>query len=223
MLLPILLLCFAAAAELRTQAVTFVNPPAWLKERAVERTVDRVQAFLEWDIRRVQAHWYTDEKAFGAVHGFGATVLAVARKKDQTLHFGPRVTAGNFDSVFGHELAHIILFQKYKDAIPKWLEEGLANRAGKRGKVDYGWLAAQPERDVTQLDHPFSGAADSGYHYTASTALIEMLASKCDLGDLLQLSVGKKLETYIANTCGIADINVEFRNWVRRKKGSRSP
>src|SRR5690606_11603914 len=124
-------------------------------------------------------------------HGLGGSVLALARKSSNSIHIGPRVTTENFDQVFGHELVHIISNQKYKGAIPKWLEEGLANHLSKKGKVDYKWLAAKPfPKDVTQLSHPFSGTDDdTRYHYLASQALAEMIFSKCSMQTLLQLSV----------------------------------
>lgn len=201
--------------------------PKWLQARRVEKVTDRVESYLEWDIRRVRVLWYTDAQAFAKGHGYGDTVLAFARKQDNSIHIGPRVTDANFDGVFGHELTHIILFQKYQGSVPNWLEEGLSNFVSKQGKVDYAWLGSQPPRDVTSLSHPFksltvAGAQPAGfdaprYHYQASTALIEMIAAKCDLRDLLQLSLKKKLETYLANTCGLSDVNQEFRKWLARK------
>ena len=82
------------------------------------------------------------------------------------------------DHVIGHELVHVILRQKYKGAIPGWLEEGLANYTGKMGgKVDYKWLQTQPKVDVMTLSHPFSGSVGFRYHYIASTGVMEMIAS----------------------------------------------
>jgi hypothetical protein len=69
------------------------------------------------------------------------------------------------------------------------------------------------------LKHPFSAVATSSarYHYQASQALVEMIASHCSLDDLLRLSVGKKLENYLSTFCSIDDINAEFRKWVAKK------
>jgi hypothetical protein len=50
----------------------------------------------------------------------------------------------------------------------------------------------------------------------ASTALAEMIAAHCDLEDLLQLATGKKLESYLATTCGIGDLNAEFQKWIHQ-------
>src|SRR5262249_53923433 len=110
-----------------------------------------------------------------------------------------------------------------KDAIPLWLDEGLANYIAQHGTVDYAWLAKQPPGDVRQLAHPFSpGGPDGGvdrvkFCYQASTALMEMIASTCAISDILQLSLHSKLENYLSTICGIADINSEFRNWIARK------
>jgi hypothetical protein len=127
---------------------------------------------------------------------------------------------------------HIIVFQKYKSAIPAWLDEGLANYAADRRNVSYAWLKTQPYRDVSTLVHPFekartdesgpykvgsavgSGPDRARYHYEASTAVMEMIATHCDIHDLLQLSVGKKLETYLSTYCGINDVNAEFKAWL---------
>jgi hypothetical protein len=205
--------------EIRTNTVTMPEAPAWLTASRVERVVDRVQSKLEWDIRRVSVRWYSDPAAFQKAHGFDASVQAFARKQDGSVHLGPKTTQENFDAVFGHELAHIVLGQKYKTAIPNWLEEGLANYVAQKGSVDYAWLATQPRRDVRTMNHPFAASAPAGarYHYQASTALIEMLAAKCSLADLLQLSVGKKLENFLATYCQIPDVNAAFDQWLQRK------
>ena len=216
-----------SAEEIVTNAVVIRNPPAWLTERRVEKAVDRAQAFLEWDIRKVQVTWYFDESEFFDAHKLGNSVVAFANKQNNTIHIGPRVNQKNFDSVFAHELTHIVLGQKYKSSIPKWLEEGLANAVGKYGSVDYSWLQSQTLRPVRGMEHPFKGltAGDpttsdrARYHYVASSALIELIASKCKLNDLLQLSVEKGLENYLPTFCRIKDLDAEFKAWVSRKAG----
>ncbi|MBX3022547.1 MAG: hypothetical protein KF799_12815 [Bdellovibrionales bacterium] len=210
---------FACAHEIQTNAVHMADAPDWLKRTRVEKIIDRIQTQLEWSIRRIEVTWYKDATTFQKAHGLGPMAMAVARKGDNTIHLGPLVNAQNFDQVFGHELVHIILGQKYKDAVPKWLEEGLANHLGKYGKVDYAWLARQPfPEDVRKLTHPYSGAASRvHYHYVASQALLEMIAKKCDLANLLRLSVGEGMESYLSTYCEIKDLNAEFRAWVKKK------
>lgn len=209
------------AADLATNETAFSSAPSWLTVGRINRIVGQVQRSLEWDIRKVKVIWYDNQQTFQKVHGYGSSVLAVSRKTDNSIHLGPRVNQSNFDVTFGHELVHIILFQKYQDAIPKWLEEGLANYVAKRGKPDYVWLAAQPERDVRTLAHPYQATSsintNSNYHYQASTALAELIASKCNLNELLQLSMGQKLEGYLATFCRIPDINQEFKIWIKKK------
>ncbi len=138
-----------------------------------------------------------------------------------TVHFGPSVDDKDFDGVFGHELVHIILAQKYKEAIPPWFEEGLANHIAKFGNVDYNWLAKQKApQDVRALSHPFKGLVVSArYHYQASQALAEMIGKKCDMENLLRLSVGKNLEDYLPTYCEIKDLNGEFKKWISRRSG----
>jgi len=114
---------------------------------------------------------------------------------------------------------HIIIYQKYKEAIPKWLEEGLANYLAKQGQVNYQWLAAHPfPKDVRGLTHPYDGDVDSiHYHYMASQALVEMIAKKCDLTNLLRLSVGRNLDAYLDTYCEIKDLNAAYQKWVKAK------
>jgi hypothetical protein len=211
------------AQEIDTNIAHANSAPSWARASRVDRVADQIQSKLEWDIRKIHLNFYTDQAAFRRAHGFDDTVLAFSRKQDNSVNIGPRVTDSNFDKVFGHELVHIILFQKYKDAVPNWLNEGLANYLSKHDQVDYVWLSAQPSRDVLTLSHPFvtgaNGVVAGGarYHYQASQALMEMIASHCEVTDLLQLSVGKKLETYLPTLCEISDINAEFRAWLKRK------
>lgn len=202
--------------ELLTNATHHADAPKWVTKGRIDRIVDHIQMILEWDIHRAEVIWYTDQKKFEKVHDMGSTVLAFSRKSNNTIYVGPRVTEKNFDQVFGHELVHIISFQKYKEAIPKWLEEGLANYLSKMGKVDYKWLASKPfPDDVRSLTHPFNGSDDHiRYHYVASQALTEMIAGKCDLRNLLRLSVGTKMDGYLDTYCNIKDINATFKKWV---------
>jgi hypothetical protein len=222
------------AVEIDSNAIHSAQAPAWLTSARLDQVVEKIQSRLEWDIRKVNLLWYGDQAEFFKVHRFEGNVLAFFRAQDNTVHLGPRVNDGNFNAVFGHELVHVILYQKYKGAVPKWLEEGLANylsnhqppartKAGTSDlahwKVDYKWLASQGERDVLTLRHPFVGAVSGAarYHYQASQALMEMIASHCPVTDLLQLSVGKKLESFLSTLCGIEDINAEFRKWVKAR------
>lgn len=206
------------SADLRINSMSFKNAPSWLSERRLEKVVSRIESVLEWDIRRIQVERISSQAEFEKIHGWGPAVLALAYPGSHRIQVGPKVTDESFDSVFGHELAHVIMFQKYKRAIPKWLEEGVANYAGRKGTVDYSWLSKQGDQDVTALTHPFlDPKTGMRFHYMASTALVEMIASKCRLMDLLQLSVSKKLEIYLPTFCGIRDVNADFRAWVKRK------
>jgi hypothetical protein len=213
----------AFAKNVELNAANFQDAPSWLTRSRAQRVVDRAQNFLEWDIRKVTVHAHPTQEAFNQVHSYGDSVLAISLRGQNTIHLGPRVTNDNFDAIFGHELTHIILHQKYAGAVPQWLEEGLANYVGKQGRVDYRWLSTQPKFDIRSLGHPFAGkkgappSIEPRLHYQASTAAIEMLAAACDLRDLLQLSVGKKLETYIERTCGISDINSHYQTWLVKK------
>jgi predicted SprT family Zn-dependent metalloprotease len=206
------------AEDIDTNEVAIPAAPSWLTSSRVDKVVEHVQNKLEWDVRKINVKFYTDEAQFEKLHGFGSSVLAFSQKNTLTIAMGPRINTTNFDAIFGHELTHMILYQKYKTAIPGWLEEGLADYIGQNSKVDYVWLAAQEHPDVRTMSHPFKAQVQSPrYQYQASTAVIEMLAAKCGLDDLLQLSVGSNLEHYFATFCGIPDINQAFKEWVQMK------
>jgi hypothetical protein len=204
------------AAELLTNSAHFSNAPKWLTSTKVNKVADSVGSFLEWDIHRVEVVWYDNQSSFENAHGLGPLVLALSRRNESKILIGPRVTPENFEQIFGHELVHVIVYQKYKEAIPKWLEEGLANYITKASKVDYIWLShhAFPE-DVRKLLHPFAGSEDHiHYHYYASQALTEMIAAKCDFKNLLRLSVGRDMDRYLDTYCNIKDLNLAFHKWV---------
>lgn len=211
----------ADAKDITTNEVKMTNAPEWVRQPRIERITDRIQTKLEWSTRRVGVHWYKTQDDFDRVHKYGAMATAVTKHLNgtSTIHLGPNVTDRNFDEIFGHELVHVIVFQKYKGAIPKWLEEGLANHLSSRGKVNYRWLAAQPfPNDVRELAHPFQGTASGVlYRYKASQAFAEMLDGKCDLENLIRLSVERKMEDYMSTYCEIKDLNQAFRDWVRKR------
>jgi hypothetical protein len=211
----------AYAGEIESNAFHMAEAPAWLTRNRAEKVVDRVQTKLEWTIRKIEVIWYKDQASFEKAHSLGKGVLAFARKAPEggSIHLGPNVTNEKFDSVFGHELTHIIFGQKYKQAIPGWLEEGLANYVGRHDHVDYAYLKKQPlPSDVKLLAHPFKNTVSTPhYHYQASHALAEMIAKKCDMENLLRLSVGEKMDGYLDTYCGIKDVNAEFKKWVESK------
>ncbi len=193
--------------------------PKWLTGTRINKVADKVQSTLEWTIRRAEVIWYSDENEFVTAHGLSPTLVAFSKKIANTIHLGPKITEKNFDAIFAHELVHIVAFQKYKEAIPAWLEEGLANHIGSTAKVNYKWLQAQdlPE-NVFDLAHPLAGSESQiHFRYVASQALTEMLAKKCDFKNLLRLSVGRKMESYISTYCGIKDLNASFRSWIKEK------
>ncbi len=83
--LSLFLLCptntqFALGAEISTNETLFVNPPSWLTESRVNRTVESVQRYMEWNIRRVTVKWYTNQDEFQKAHGYDSSVLAVSNK-----------------------------------------------------------------------------------------------------------------------------------------------
>ena len=216
----IIVFCLQSFSKtLETNSFNFHDAPEWLKRTRTEKVTDRIQGRLEWTIRKIAVYYIKDQNEFERKHGLGPLPRAVTVKRPnkQEIFLGPQVNQENFDWIFGHELVHIIIYQKYKDAIPKWLEEGLANHLAKKiDKIDYKWLASKPfPKDVRQMNHPLSGTKeDVIYHYTASQALAEMLEKKCDLENLIRLSVERKMENYIETYCEIKDLNKAFKEWV---------
>jgi hypothetical protein len=208
-----------AGKMLVTNAVRFHDAPEWLGESRLERAVTPIEDVLEWRVRRIDVYRHASLERFSAESSLRFGPVAFFRRKDGTIHLGPKVTDDNFDRVFGHELVHAIFWQKYRGAIPVWLEEGLANYLGRRSPPDYRWLAAQPRTPVTKLVHPDRDETGSRYHYEASTAAIAMIAAKCSLRDLLQLSVGRKMTTYLSTYCEIRDVDQAFDAWLAAQAG----
>ncbi len=216
----VLALNFANAKDVQGNGFIIPKAPEWLMRTRVEKVVDRMQTALEWTVHKINVNWYTDQAEFEKAHGLGRHARAVAQKNLNTILIGPKVTNENFDQVFGHELVHIIAYQKYKVGIPKWLEEGLANYLSKNGKVDYSWLKKQAlPSSVFDLSHPMSGSSqDILFKYQTSQALAEMISKKCDLTNLLRLSVGRNMEDYLKTYCEIPDLNEAYRKWIEKQK-----
>jgi len=208
------------SAELSTNCAHFNEAPKWLTLSRVNRVADTVSRIMEWDIRRVEVQWYQNQNDFEKAHSLGPMALAVTQRSINRILLGPKVIESNFDRIFGHELVHITSEQKYKGAIPKWLEEGMANHIAKFGKVDYAALSKQPlPKDISKMVHPMSGTEkDILHHYMTSQALAEMLNSRCDFRNLLRLSVQRKMEDYLEKICRISDINESFHKWVKSQK-----
>jgi hypothetical protein len=205
-----------ATESISTGSLELQSPPSWVSPNRVERVTEKVQNTLEWQTRRVKVLFYADEARFRKAHGLSGDILGFTREREQIIHLGPAVNSANFDEVLGHELAHIILFQKYKGAIPPWMVEGLANKAAGRSPVDYVWLSRQKLPAVRALRHPFRDAS-SRLHYQLSTAVVELLQRRCDFPDLLQMSLKGGVEARLGPLCGITDLDRAASDWVRDK------
>jgi hypothetical protein len=230
----IALLLFAAstalAGELKINSVYMADAPSWLTQSRVNTIVERIQHFTEWDLGMVRVVWFNSPEAYrkelGASAEAAEVVLGFSRPELGRIYMGPRIDTTNFDGVFGHELMHVVVHQHYNGSIPKWLEEGLANHVAKmEDQVDYAFLASRPVTRVKTLEHhPFSAKGPGPrYHYMASTALMEMIAHKCKLKELLKLSVGDKLEEWLDSYCHISDVDTEFKKWIKTKSGTEPP
>ncbi len=213
-----LLSALCEAKSVTTNSVIIDNAPAWVSEYSVQSVVDRIESRLEWSIHRTRATFYADQALFiSKFNGRAAPdILAFTKRNDLSIHLGPRIKKENFAGVFGHELAHVILFQKYKDAIPPWLTEGLCNSVAGNEKISYVWLAAQePRFDISTLAHPYDkqNKNRADLHYRASLAVVKMLEKKCpDFRELLNLSLKSKLADFLPTYCNISDLNTTF--WI---------
>ncbi len=212
----------AFAKDFTTNSLQVKDAPEWVTQRVVERVSDKIENKLEWKIRRVPVVWHASHETYGRAHSLGPAAAAVTVKSDKKteIHIGPNVIKADYAQILGHELVHVAFYQKYKGSIPEWLEEGFANFLSRKKRVDLNEL--KPEilpKDVTKLGHPFKGAQTNIHlQYKISQALVEMLDDKCDLDRLLRLSVRKKIETYIRNTCGITNINDDFKEWLSKNR-----
>ena len=214
------------AKDFRTNEFLVKNAPSWVKASKIEKIADRIQSQLEWSTRRVPLIWHSHESSFAKVHKLRPMPLAVTIKspKKTEIHLGPGINKKNYAKMIGHELVHVVFFQKYHGAIPPWLEEGFANHLSKQDPVNYKWLSKQIlPKDVTKMQHPYKQTnIDLHVHYKSSQALVEMLKKKCDLSNLLRLSVERKMANYIKSYCNIKDINKSFHDWIKRKALSKN-
>lgn len=209
------------AAEIRTNELVIHNAPKWLRRPKVEKVTDKIQRHLEWATRRTPVYWHASEQSFAKAQSLGARPVAVTKKSQSgsSIHLSPRVTVKNYQAILGHELVHLIFYQKYKGAIPRWLEEGFANHLSRKTKVRYEWLRKQNlPADIRSLGHPFSQTdLPVEIHYAVSQAVVAMLDDRCDLQNLLRLSVQRKMADYIKTYCEINDINQAFKDWLSKK------
>lgn len=223
---------FWVGVLLVTNAASFENAPKWLTALRVNRVVDHVVYEIPWSIHRVRVRWFDSASEFAAAHGLksdgSSNILAVTKKNENEMDIGPGVNTKNFDGVFGHELVHVIISQKYGiGAIPPWLEEGLANYTAKRNDVRFveikKYLNEHPDFDVRTLGHPFSGNTVPGVsadlQYSMSTVLMQSIAAHCDAYDLLQMATGKgnSVEGWLEKICDISDLNKTFRDYVAKR------
>lgn len=211
------------AKEINLNQLTLYNAPDWLTSDSVQSVVDRVQNYLEWDLRKLPVYYYQDMADFNKQHQFKFGVDAFFRKGDSSIHLSPKVLANNFAQVFGHELVHALFFQKYKQAIAVWLEEGLANTIAQYPSPNYQWLKNQSWPSISTMGHVSQNVVDAKVYYSVSTAVIEMIREKCDLRELLKLSVGSQFTSYLKTYCGIEDLNQDFKAWVVKKADSPAP
>lgn len=226
--LSLILLLFASistAKTLKTGAALMLDAPPWLTEEHVNQVVQEIESKLAWKTKRVTVHWHSAEKAFKKRHNLGPMIIAVTinTEKGSAIHLGPKINKQNFDSTFGHELVHLVLHQKYKGAIPAWLEEGMAHHLANSGKVDYAWLSRQSLPHDIKAIGVSTGPSAIPYRYMASQALTEMLDEKCNLKTLLQLHVLRRIEHYLSGNCEIADVSRAYKEWIKRKSLEQKP
>lgn len=206
------------AEAIELNSLHFENPPEWITQQALQKVVTQVERKLEWDIRKIQVRYIPDAEAFEKTHTMGKTVQAFTRTRTGEILLGPLVNTKNWQTVLRHELTHVVLLQKYKNAVPDWMVEGLANRVGGERRVDYAWLKEQNWKTVRTLIHPFSEKDQSKLHYQLSQAAVEFIESRCPLAELLQLSVGRSVEKYLKTFCRVESLDTELKAWISSRK-----
>lgn len=206
-----------APKSFRTNCCDVTNPPKWLSHFKVGDIAAQMEREMGWSIRRISVIFHDTDAEFNKSANLNFSANAFFSPDRQTIEFKPQKDLGSFTATFRHELSHVISNQKFKGAIPPWLEEGFANYLGSKRKVDYKWLALQNLPDASRLSHPQSDASGSQMHYQLSTATVDMLAHRCNLKDLLMLSTGSKLTNYLETFCKIKDIDADVRAWVKKK------
>jgi hypothetical protein len=208
---------WAKGDDFQTNCCRVHNAPAWATPLEISNIAARIEEALNWNIRRIKVYFHDSMTSYNKESGLNFATNGFYTHTKQSVHFAPNMDRQQFEATFGHELVHVIFAQKYKNAIPRWLEEGLANFIGSKKSVDYKWLNTQFVPDVTGLVHPQHDATGAKLHYQLSTATAEMIAHKCNMNDLLMLSTGKRLENYLSTFCKIKDVNLAVREWIVEK------
>ncbi len=101
-----------------------------------------------------QVQFYSDSESFKSASKLNFCSQCFFFSINRYIHISPMKDLDALTPTFRHELVHVIFKQKYKTAIPGWLEEGLANHLGSQRKVDYKWLKTQNIPDADRLSHP---------------------------------------------------------------------
>jgi hypothetical protein len=208
----------ALAENYRTNCCEVENAPSWLSSYTLSEIASEMESEMGWSIRRVKVIFHNTDQTFTKSANLNFSALAFFSPSRQTIEFKPQKDLASFTPTFRHELAHVISNQKFKGGIPQWLEEGFANYIGAKQKIDYKWLKAQTLPDASKLSHPNSDATGSRMHYLLSTATVEMIASKCDLHDLLMLTTGSKMTQYLETFCKIKNLDADVRDFVTKHK-----
>lgn len=208
---------FSSPNSYKTNCCAVENAPSWLSSYLMSDISAEMEQKMHWVIRRVRVVFHNNKATFASAANLNFSASAFFSPMGQVIEFSPQPNLETFAPIFRHELAHVISNQKFKGAIPRWLEEGFANFLGSRHDVDYKWLAAQTLPNASELGHPSTDASGSKMHYLLSTATVEMIAGTCNLDDLLMLATGSKLTNYLETFCKIKDVNKSVRGWITGK------
>lgn len=205
------------AASFKTNCCNVENAPEWLSSYTLSDIATEMESKLHWSIRRVKVVFHNTNQSFASASNLNFIAAAFFSPSRQAIEFSPQKDLAEFTPTFRHELVHVISNQKFKDSIPRWLEEGFANYIGSKRKVDYKWLAKQSLPKASQLSHPSTDDGGSKMHYQLSTATVEMIAGTCNFDDLLMLATGSKLTNYLETFCKIKDLDSSVAEWVVKK------
>lgn len=209
---------FLFATHFQTNSLKVQNAPDWLKPHDVIKVTERIENRLEWKIKRIPVIWHSSPKTYLKAHSLGplARAVTVQQGGQVEVHMGPDIKKEDLQVSLAHELVHVIFRQKYRGSIPDWLEEGFANFYSEKDKISKSRLKSiSLPGDVTTLTHPFKGMSLGVHdHYLVSQGMVQMLSEKCNLQQLLRLSVEKEITTFVKNSCGIENIHGTFIKWI---------
>lgn len=90
-----------------------------------------------------------------------------------------RYPYGTIESVFAHEVAHLLIHDAVPRGVPRWFNEGVATRAGRRWSLEDAWVQAAA---VLTSALPSMSELEAGFHGAEPQARMAYVASASFVG-----------------------------------------